>query len=145
MYIPMLEAISEMLSSSKPTSPGTAPVGSTTHKAPSSEKVECAKIMLDKIIEGMKEEEEPGNMQDIMGIHPELLGNLPHPNPPKPAEKSKPESKRVPKPDEVGIEVNNGLITKIINAKDNTMIQLDGKAYPWRKVIGMSFTEGKVL
>lgn len=122
----MLEAVSLMLE-----------FKDTDEQMRTYEKIKCAKIMLDKIIEGMKDkplkrvivgggrtpEEAETNMKEVI---------------PKP-------KKALPKAGEVEICVDHGIIQSIKNAEEATMIQLDGKAYPWKTAVGMSFTEGKVL
>ncbi len=126
MIINMLEAVSAMLE--------------VKGGAISASKAECAKIMLDKIIEGMKDKDTVFTTNDTAPIQVIKQDEIVQVTPPSP-----PTPKRVPKPDEVEIMVDAGIIKSIKNAKDDTMIQLDGIAYPWRKAIGRSFSEGKVL
>lgn len=127
MIINMLEAVSAMLE-----------IPDTEKVLIGYEKVKCAKIMLDKIIEGMKKDKSLdnsyGKIVDVARLTP--------------IEEAKPNptsAKRMPKQDEVEIMVDAGIIQSIKNAKDDTMIELDGKALPWRKAIGMSFSKGKIL
>lgn len=124
MYVKMLEAVSEMLK---------MPVASTI----CTERVKCAKLMLDKIIEGMQGD--PSCSTPTKQTKEQINAVATTASPPKPP------VKRTPKEDEVEIMVDAGIIKSIKNAKDDTMIQLDGIAYPWLKAIGRNFSEGKIL
>ena len=129
----MLEAVSTMLTGD-----------STEDHSSSDARVNCAKIMLDKIIEGMKSDKDKKAITSMDYAKAEVKILAQDPLPILKAVPAPPE-KREPKPDEVEIMVDAGRIKSIKNAKDNTMLQLDGKAMPWREAIGKSFTEGKVL
>jgi hypothetical protein len=139
MIINMLEAVSAMLK-----------MEATTQA--STERVKCAKLMLDKIIEGMKEDT-PTAMGYKGGlVVPNLPHHIPQPNPPIPPEKAQPETGKkperhdVPHPKEPSIEVDeHRTITKVHNALPDTMIELDGKKYTPTQVIGMTFQKGKIL
>ena len=111
MLVPMLEAIAEMLKDTKET------------------EVKCAKIMLDKVIEGMKEKEAPFGLQ-------------PHPDVPSIRDIQK---RTVKKEGDVQIVVEHGKITNVLNAREDTRIELDGKEYGWQETIGKSFSTGRVV
>jgi hypothetical protein len=115
MVIDMLEAVKEMLNDSKET------------------KVNCAEIMLGKIIEGMK--------RTSYRIE-ELEVKIP---PPTPQGKVRP-----PKSDQYAIVPNDdGSIREILDpsgapAKEG-MIELDGKEYTFQEAIGKKFQSGRIL
>ncbi len=112
MIINMLEAISEMLKDTKEV------------------EVKCAKTMLDKVIEGMKNKNNPQVVLEQFST----LDNL--------------QKKQVPvkvKNNDVRIVVDGGKVTSVENAKDDTQIELDGVVYPWKETIGKTFFHGRIL
>ena len=134
MYIKMLKAVSEMLE------------GDSLNDYKQWEtQVRCAKLMLDKIIEGMDEgvpkiltKDRIANVQ-IPTTQPgqmiEVDKNL-NPIP----------QKDTPPVKEVSLEVNDKRrIVKVHNATPTTVVELDGKKYSPTQVVGMTFTKGKIL
>jgi hypothetical protein len=91
-------------------------------------RINCAKIMLDKIISGMKTE----GMTNI---------TLPYGKPQPKINDGKAQNQR----SDVQLVVDGGFIKEVKNALESTKIELDGVAYPWKEVIGKSFTSGRVL
>lgn len=118
MYIKMLEAVSNMMADSKEI------------------KVQCALTMLNKIIEGMRGDEQPifvpKNMEVITPTFPTVQANAKVPT-------------GRPHPTEPTIEVEEGKIVRVHNAKADTIIELDGKKYSATEVVGKSFTKGRIL
>ena len=94
------------------------------------QRVFCAKVMLDEIIEGMRP---PSELLET-SVPPSRL-MPPSPQPPKPK----------PSKDEVKIVVDGGRIVAVENATPDTKIELDGRVYSPNEVIGMTFVEGRVL
>jgi len=137
MIIPMLEAISNMIE-----------IKDSDDNLTSIAKVESAKIMLDKIIEGMKEKGMGSSaFTDFFGNTDfrKLYEKTPTADTPNVASQRPKHPARVAKEGKVEIMVDAGIIKSIKNANDDTMLELDGRAMPWKDAIGKSFTEGKVL
>lgn len=128
MYIKMLEAISEMVD-----------IKGDTEVKEALVRVRCGKSMLDKIIEGMK-----GDVDEMVKVP--LVNEKEAIDKSSPVETQKPiDRKKKMSKDDVEITVDNGKIKAIKNAKDNTMIELDGIPMHWKQALGKSFTKGKVL
>lgn len=119
MIVKMLEAVSIMLD-----------IGSEP-AAESVARVQCAKVMLDKIIEGMNDEVEETPRSFTVVPKVELL---------EPAPK-----KREPSTNEIEVVAEAGIIKAIKNAKENTELLVDGVKMPWTEAIGKSFTEITML
>jgi len=130
MVLNMLKAVSKMLELSDSDTLEVVDV-----------KVRCAQTMLDQIIQGMIDE-----AKVITTVPLEIIKSptADVPIQPQPTTSTLPE-KRAAKAGEVEIMVDAGKIKSIKNAQDDTMIQLDGIAYPWKRAIGRSFSEGKIL
>ena len=142
----MLQAISDMLE-------GLSPNGVTEEDFMNAArsfgvKTACAKLMLDKVIEGMIDEEKsnaPVPLSDPT-IHVDLTGkNIPEQH--KPVTEKTPAEKLRAKLDEkaVQIVVDHGKITEVKNALPDTKIELDGKVYTPAECVGKSFEKGRVL
>ena len=136
MVIKMLQAVSEMLE------------GDEVNGNASAEAVRCAKLMLDKVIEGMIDEEKsnaPIPLSDPT-IHTDITGKV-IPEQHKPANEKTAAEKLRAKLDEkaVQIVVDHGKITEVKNALPDTKIELDGKVYTPAECVGKSFEKGRVL
>jgi len=118
MIVSMLEAISSMLNQTDV---------KETQYAGYLVRADCAKMMLDKVIEGMREKGVP----DYPGVPTAPTG------PGKTAKK--------PREDEIQVVVEHGKITNVLYAKEDTQLELDGKVYPWQECIGKSFSSGRVV
>ena len=111
MIIPMLEAISSMMKDTKET------------------EVKCAKIMLDKVIEGMKDKHIP-----TVEI-PTLIDTTPRQVlPPK-----------LKKDDYQIIVDKNQKIVSIKNLPLDAKVELDGVVMTHQESLGKTFVSGKVL
>ena len=118
MVIPMLEAISTMLSGCKDA------------------KVECAKIMLDKVIEGMKPDTTIDEIRKLASAGEPLISDMP---------KFKP---KLPKPKESDYQIivdENQRIKEIKGLPLEALVEIDGVVMTHLKSIGLNFTSGKVL
>lgn len=109
MVIDMLEAISDMLNQSEEV------------------KVQCAKLMLDKIISGLVKNPEE--------VEKELKFNPPQNK-----------KKVIPQQDQIAIVPNDdGTIKDIIGMDDDGKIELDGVVYTRKEAIGRKFQNGRIL
>jgi len=129
MVVEMLEAVSEMMS-----------LKNDDDAVKAMERVRCAKMMLDKIIAGMKKEtllsEKPQIHTLNVEEHQGTLRKAEVPLNAKPAKSLE---------SNVKIVVDKGKITSVLNATDDTKLELDGKVYPWTECIGKAFQTGRVL
>jgi hypothetical protein len=120
VIVKMLEAVSTLLEDSKEI------------------KVGCAKTILDKVIEGMKDKDKLPPYITVKHEAPAGHGDLDMSASVKP----KPTPKRVPSAGEVEIGADGGIIKFIKNATDDTKVIIDGaKPIPWQDAIGKTFTE----
>lgn len=111
----MLEAVSNMLDKGQ----GTFEIIAYHSK------IDCAKIMLDKIIESLKKD--PNALEQELKITP-------------------PKRKSTQNNDQVAIVPNDdGSIKDIIGMDDDGKIELDGKVYTKKEAIGRKFQHGRVL
>ena len=144
MIVKMLEAVSEMLN-----------FNDSDLVVPTGIQIKCAKTILDKVIEGMKEKDvavdytnDPrrcglcrgydSHTTDCPNGDFKLIGDIPG-VPPRPTPKVLVPPK--PKPDEVEVVADGGIIKQIKNAQEDTHFIVDGIKHHWSKCIGMSFTE----
>ena len=125
----MLEAVSMMLDFNK-----------EIYMNVPAERVECAKIMLDKIIEGMKPRE---TFFDIENKEIDVLPLPKAPNPPK---------QHIPPPIPDGqyqIEMNPDFTLRAINGTPplslDAPIELDGRVTTYKDVIGKAYNTIKIL
>lgn len=119
MIIDMLEAISEMINDAN------------------EDKVACAKIMLDRIIEGMKREKE-GSI--IVAYNDHLKETL--------DVKIQPPKKKIipPNAEQYPIILNDDkTIREIQGLPLDAMVELDGIAMTYQDAIGKTFQTGKIL
>lgn len=107
MIVRMLEAVEEML------------------KEETNDRVVCARTMLSKIIDGMREGEE-----------------VKIPSMPIKVDRPK---RALSDKKEVQIAVDNGVVTNVLNATEDTRIELDGKIYTPAEAIGKTFKDGRIL
>lgn len=140
MEINMLEAISEMIKDTKET------------------EVKCAKIMLDKVILGMKEKCKSklvvedvrictvcrgydSHATDCPKIARELEPvSIPH----KESLKARPPAEPDPNGYEMVVDTQNRIL-KIKNLPLEALVSLDGVTMTHQEAIGKTFTEGKIL
>lgn len=85
--------------------------------------VKCAKIMLDKVIVGMSNK----STEALLTPEPIKIKS------PKPSDKI-----------ELIMSANN-TIADIRGAKDDTIVELDGKQMPWKEAIDKSFSNGRIV
>ena len=127
MYIPMLEAVSEMLAEDKD--------GVTNQ-----ERVFCAKTMLDKIIEGMKDKLLP----------PSELAVMPYTGTGTPPPQAQPATLEV-KPKRTGVEPEveydnvKKVFTRVTNIPADGMIEINGYRIKADTIIGKSVKEIPLL
>lgn len=120
MIIDMLEAVSEMLN------------GAEFDKV----KVQCARVILIKIIEGMKRNDKPVIVSYNYEIRNQEEVKI---TPPK-------REKIQPQQDQFAIVPNDdGSIKDIIGMDDEGKIELDGVLYTKKEAIGKKFQTGKVI
>lgn len=124
MVIKMLEAVSDMLHFE-----GEIPL----------ERVECARIMLDKIIEGMQFKEELHLVSHDLGV-------IDPPNKPTPPKKHTP----TPLPEgQYQIEMSADFTIAAIKGNPplapDAQIELDGKVVAYKDVIGKAYNTVKIL
>lgn len=120
MLINMLEAVSEMLT----------PKCNDEPVAEFKVRVECARTLLNQIVNGMDNVPEKAPAQAEAEVEVEVSSRPP---------------KRKPKENEIQIEVDaSRKITKIINAKPETRLILDGIEHTAEEAIGKKFIEGKI-
>jgi len=125
MYIKMLEAVSEMLDPFKPST--------ESSKTQDRMGVQCAKLMLDKIIEGMKGDPTPQAVETFKE-QVDIASTIDVPKQPKQPKNA------------ISLEVNDKRkIVCVHNALPDTIIELDGKRYSPAEAIGMTFTKGNIL
>lgn len=126
MVVKMLEGVSDMLDGN------------------AGDKVKCGKIMLDKIIEGMKEES-----KDIGVVKYEWKAGTGAVDLEQTPTKKTPSAKNLPPVPAKGdykIEVDsNRRITKIHGLPLDGKVELDGKIMTHQQAIGKQFTEGRII
>ena len=130
MYIPMLEAVSEMLANKivDPMKEGIPPNATRVH---------CAKIMLDKIIEGMKAKPLPPPIIVPEGMQLQSQDFIPVPAG-VPVE-VKP--KRTGKEPEVEYDHVKKVFTSVKNAPPNNQIEINGYIVDAKLLIGKSLKD----
>ena len=116
----MLEAVRDILD-----------IPNDASSASAAAKVDCARIMLDKIIEGMQ-------VKEMTLIPSALSPEIVQPEPVKPV-------KIIPKDKRKIVVGSNSIIKDILNFPDDGKIELDGKIMTKKEAIGKKFDTGRFV